>query len=331
MRYRTLGQTEIEVSVVALGCWALTSGDFWGDQDETDSVAVIDAALDAGVNFLDTAERYGDGASEAFLGRTLGKRSEQLVLASKILGEHLGADQVGPACEASLKRLKRDYLDLYQIHWPNRNIPVAETMGALQQLQQQGKVRAIGVSTFGVNLLDEVVAAGGCAANQVAYSLLLRGIEFNIAPKCLAADITILSYSPLAQSLLTGKFQNAREVPDGRARSRHFSKDRPLTRHGEDGCERQTFEAIEQVRQISAQVGQPMSDVSLAWVLYRPGVTSVVAGARNARQARDNARAGELQLTDDVIAQLDGATEPVKQYLGPSADAWEPVANARVV
>ena len=331
MRYRTLGQTDIEVSVVALGCWALTGSDFWGDQDDADSVAAIDAALDAGVNFLDTAEMYGDGASEELLGRTLGKRSEQLVIASKIFDEHLGADQVAPACEASLKRLKRDYLDLYQIHWPNPKIPVAETITAMQKLQRQGKVRAIGVSNFGVDLLDEVVAAGGCTSNQVAYNLLLRGVEFNIQPKCLAADISILSYSPLAQSLLTGKFRTASEVPDGRARSRHFSKDRPLTRHGEDGCEKQTFEAIEQVRQISAAIGQPMSDVSLAWVLHRPGVTSVVAGARNADQMRANARAGELQLSDEVIDQLDGVSEPVKQYLGPSADAWEPVANARVV
>lgn len=329
MRYRKLGQADIEVSVVALGCWALVSGDFWGPQDEADSVAVIDAALDAGINFLDTAEMYGDGASEELLGRVLGSRSKQLVIASKLMGDHLAADQVAPACEASLKRLKRDYLDLYQIHWPNPKIPVTETIGAMQELQRQGKVRAIGVSNFGVDLLDEI--AGCCATNQVAYNLLLRGVEFNIQPKCLAEDITILAYSPLAQSLLTGKFRTATEVPDGRARSRHFSKSRPLTRHGEVGCEGQVFEAIDKVRRISAKIGQPMSDVALAWVLHRRGLASVVAGARNGEQIRANARAGELQLPDDVIDELDCASEPVKQYLGPSADAWESAANSRVV
>ncbi len=331
MQYRKLGRTDMAVSVAALGCWTLTGSDYWGEQDEADSIAAIHTSLKAGVNLFDTAEMYGDGASESLLGKVLGSKRTQVVIASKLFGEHLAEDRVAAACEGSLKRLKSDYLDLYQIHWPNPKIPVAETLGAMQRLQQQGKVRAIGVSNFGVAMIDEIVSAGRCESNQLAYNLLLRGIEFNIQDKCLQHDLSILAYSPLAQSLLTGKFHSAEEVPDARARTRHFSKERPGTRHGENGCEAQTFEAIAAIRRIGERLDQPMGELGLAWLLHRAGVASVVAGARNGDQARRNARAAELALSDPVIAELDRATESVKQYLGPSADAWEPVANARIV
>ena len=329
MQYHKLGRTDIDVSVVALGCWTLTGGDFWGEQDAADSAEAIQASLEAGVNLFDTAPTYGDGASERLLGKVLGSKRSQVAIASKLFDRQLAEDRVELACEGSLQRLNTDYLDLYQIHWPNPEIPVAETLGAMQRLQEQGKVLAIGVSNFGVGMIDEMVSSGRCESNQLAYNLLLRGIEFQIQQKCLKHDLGILAYSPLAQSLLTGKFHSAAEVPDARARSRHFSRKRPGTRHGEDGCERETFEAIAAIRKIADRLEQPMGRVALAWLLHRAGVTSVVAGARNGHQARQNARAAELALSDSVITELDQATDGVKQQLGPSADAWEPAENSR--
>ena len=180
-------------------------------------------------------------------------------------------------------------------------------------------------------MIRKIVEAGRSESNQLAYNLLMRAIEFHIQEECLKHDLSILAYSPLAQSLLTGKFHSPAEVPDERARSRHFSKERPGTRHGEDGCETRTFEAIAAVRKISQGLGRPMSQVALAWLLHRDGVASVVAGARNAHQALQNARAADISLSEESIRELECVTDAVKQHLGPSADAWEPVTHARVV
>lgn len=329
MRYRKLGQTDIIVSVIAMGCWPIV-GDFtWGPQDEADSIATIHAALDAGINFFDTAEMYGNGYSEELLGRALEGRQHEVVIASKVGSEHLTADQVIRACEGSLRRLRTDYIDLYQIHWPSRTVPLAETMAALERLRQQGKVRAIGVSNFGLGDLGDLLAIGRPETNQLPYSLLWRAIEYGIQQRCIEHGIGILTYSSLAQGLLTGKFTSPEQVPEGRARTRHFSKDRPQTRHGEPGCEAETFAAIERIRWISERIGQPMSQVSLAWLLAQPGVTAVIAGARTPEQARHNAAAANLELTPEVVADLNKATEQLKQRLGPDPDMWQSHAESR--
>jgi len=323
MQYRKLGTTDIEVSTVAMGCWAIVGDGTWGEQDRSDSLATIEAALDAGINFFDTAEGYGAGESEAMLGEVLSNRRDQVVIATKVSRSHLAAEDLQEACEASLKRLRTDYIDLYQIHWPSREVPIAETMQALERLKSQGKIRAIGVSNFGPQDLADLLAVGRCETNQLAYNLLFRAIEFEIQPKCVENDIGILCYSPIAQGLLTGKFSSADEVPEGRARTRHFSKNRPQTRHGEDGCEAETFEAIRKIRRISQQIGEPMGRVALAWLLHQPAVVSVLAGARRPEQVRENARAAQLKLSPDVLRQLSEATEPVKAKLGPNPDMWQ--------
>ena len=162
MKYRTLGKTNISVSVVAMGCWSIVGSPTWGKQDEKDSIETIKKALDLGVNFFDTAEEYeyGDGSSESLLGKALTNCRHKAVISSKVSSSHLSANEIQLACENSLKRLNRDYIDLYQIHWPNRNIPFAETIGALGKLKEQGKIRAIGVSNFGVEDLSNFLAIG---------------------------------------------------------------------------------------------------------------------------------------------------------------------------
>jgi len=245
MIYNVLGKTDIKVSAIAMGCWAIVGDETWGPQDEKQAIATIQAALDEGINFFDTAEIYGDGYSERLLAKALQGHRQNAIIASKVSLDHLARNDVFQACDRSLKNLKSEYIDLYQIHWPSRIVPFAETYEALLQLQEQEKIRAIGVSNFGHIDLSEFLKIGRCETNQLPYSLLWRAIEYDIVEKCLQHDIGILCYSPLAQGLLTGKFTSPDQVPAGRARTRHFSKERPLTRHGEEGCEEKLFKAID--------------------------------------------------------------------------------------
>lgn len=330
MQYRTLGQTNLEVSTVAMGCWAIVGDATWGPQDESDALAAIREALDEGINFFDTAEGYGAGESERMLGRALGERRREAVIATKVSPKHLQRRDVVEACERSLKQLGSDYIDLYQVHWPNWEVPVDETFAALAKLRDQGKIRAVGVSNFGPVDLADAINAARIESNQLAYNLLFRAIEHEIQPMCVAHGISILPYSPLAQGLLTGKFRSADEVPEGRARTRLFSDDRPQARHGEVGCERETFAATERIAAVSERLGEPMSRVALAWLLHRPGVASVLAGARNPAQVRENAAAARVSLSDEVVRELEEATDPVKAALGANPDPWQPAEASRM-
>jgi len=323
MQYRKLGRTGVDVSVVCQGCWSLIGGMTWGDQDRDDSVAAIHAALDEGINFFDTAEGYGSGESEQLLGRALGARRKDVVVASKVSPSHLAPDQLVVHCEQSLRALGSDWIDLYQIHWPSPTVPIAETLATMETLRAAGKIRFVGVSNFGTSYMEELLAAGRVESNQLCYSLLWRGIEHEIQPLCEANDIGILCYSPICQGLLTGKFATADDVPDGRARSRLFSKDRPESRHGEPGCEAETFAAIDRIREICAAAGVSMTEAALAWLLARPAVTSVIAGGRTAEQTRQNARAGDVTLPDEVLTALTDAGEAVKACIGTNCDMWQ--------
>jgi len=330
MQYRFLGNTDIEVSAVAFGCWAIVGGFNWGEQDERDSLAALRAAHDEGVTFFDTAEMYGDGYSEQLVGKALGDVRDQIVIASKVSPANFAPDDLRTACERSLRNLGTDYLDLYQLHWPNRDIPVAETLGVMAELKAEGKIRSIGVSNFGPADLAEAVAAGvPLVTDQLAYSLLFRAIEFDILPVCEEHSIGVLCYSPMLQGLLTGKFATADNVPDDRARTRHFSTDRPDARHGEAGAEVEMFAAIAQVRRAAELVGAPMANVALAWLLAQEGVTAVLAGGRNADQARANVAAADVDLSPDILADLAAATDPLKQALGPNADMWQSESRIR--
>lgn len=322
MEYRKLGRTDIEVSSVCMGCWAFGGGRTWGPQEDADSIATVHAALDAGVNFFDTAEGYGNGHSESVLGRALAGRRDEAVIATKVSRSNLSGEGVVQAFEGSLERLQTDYIDLYQIHWPSRTVPFSETMQALDELRQQGRIRAIGVSNFGVGDLSDLLEIGRVETNQLPYSLLWRAIEHGIRQICVEEEIGILSYSSLMQGLLTGKFESPEEVPDGRARTRLFSKDRPHARHDEEGCEAEVFASIERIHHICDEIGQPMAQVSLAWLLHQPGMTSVIAGARIPEQIKQTAKAADLELSPEVVDELSEATEEVRRKIGPNPDMW---------
>lgn len=322
MQYRKLPETGVEVSVIALGSWAFAGGGNWGPQDDRDSIATVHAALSHGINLIDTAEAYGDGYSEEVLGRALEGRREDVVIATKPSSERGRPEEIVEGCNESLKRLKTDYIDLYQQHWPNRDVPFEETMHGFQRLKEQGKIRAFGVCNYGPNDLSALLPILKPATNQVAYSLIWRAIEHEVQPTCEEQGIGILPYSPIAQGLLTGKYRSADEVPDGRARTKHFSRSRPNARHGLEGAEQATFDAIAAVGEIAEKYDRTMLDVSIGWLLSRPAVTSVLAGARTPDQLKSNAAAGEKSLPEQIVNELSHATHDLREKLGADPDPW---------
>lgn len=323
MQYKSLGNTDINVSEFALGCWPFAGGSVWGPQDDSVSIATVHTALDKGITFFDTAEGYNDDShSEEVLGRALSGRRSEAQIATKISPPHLVPDQVEETCDASLKRLGTDYIDLYQIHWPNHDIAVEDSMAALIKLRDAGKIRSIGACNFGVQDLSDALDSADVVTDQLPYNLLWRPIEVEILPKCVDNNVGLICYSPLAQGLLTGRYANPDEVPDGLSRSRLFSNDRPLANHGEDGCETEAFGAIANVIDIADKLGEHPAKVSLAWVRSRPGITSLLVGARSPEELDLNIPAFEYELPAGIADQLSAATEPVKAKLGSNADMW---------
>jgi aryl-alcohol dehydrogenase-like predicted oxidoreductase len=330
VRRRRLGQSELDVSVLALGCWALAGGSGWGEQDEQQAVATIHAALDHGINFLDTAEAYGGGKSEDLVGKALLGRRDEAIVATKISPSHCDPARIRSYCEASLRRLQTDYIDHYIVHWPVTNYPVDDAFAAMQDLKGEGKIRSIGLSNFGAGQLGEGLRSGvQIDADQLCYSLLSRAIEFEILPLCRAQQVSVTAYMPLMQGLLTGKFESPGDVPDFRARTRHFGRERERARHHEPGAEAETFAAIDAIRAIAAEIGAPMADVALAWVIAQPGLTCAIAGARRPDQVARNVGATELELPYEMINRLNVTTEALKRKLGPNADYWHSFEDRR--
>jgi aryl-alcohol dehydrogenase-like predicted oxidoreductase len=185
------------------------------------------------------------------------------------------------------------------------------------------------VSNFGVQDLTDALDCAEIVTDQLIYSLLFRAIEHEILEKCKEARVGVLAYSPLAQGLLTGKFKQPDEIDDERARLRLYSKDRPGTVHDGESCEKEVFEALKQIDSICADIGEPMANVSLAWVLQQPGILAVLAGARKPDQIINNARAADLKLSGAILSSLSDATEAVKTILGPNTDPWRTASRIR--
>jgi len=319
VQYRRIGKTNIEVPVICGGCMALVESPTYGTQAGELSARTIRAALDEGINFFDTAEMYGDGQSEELLGRALKGVRERVVVTTKVGPENLRGEDLPAACERSLKRLQTDYIDLYMIHWPNHEVPLTETVSALEKLKEQGKIRAIGVSNFGKLDLREILSYCRVEANQVPYSLLWRVIEHEIVELCVESDVSILCYSPLAQGLLAGKFERPQDVPPQRRRARYC---RP-------GVINRVFQFLAEFRSLSADINTPTIHLALAWLLCQRGVASVVAGMRSPEQARLNARAGGVKLDRTTLMRLDRLSAPIKEVLDKNPDMWQEESRYR--
>lgn len=319
MKYRKLGRTDLDVSVVCCGSMAMGSYGTFGEQDDDLSVQTVHAALEAGISFFDTAEGYGDGRSEKVLGRALEGRRDEVVIATKVSRGHLREARLIESCEASLECLRTDYIDVYQVHWPSREIPFDETAEALERLREQGKIRFWGVSNFGrLDLTDALGAAGRPEVDQLPYSLLWRVIEHEIVPICVDNDVSIICYSPMAQGILTGKFASLDDVPEERARARYCSEAGELA-----------FEVVDELRAVSGELGEPMADVALAWLLTRPGVAAVIAGMRAPEQARQNARAADVELPPQAVDRLTQASQPLMDAIDKNPDMWNAGERSR--
>lgn len=323
VKKQTLGSTQLEVTELGFGCWAIGGGDNWGPQEDRDSVEAVQAALDCGITFFDTAEAYCRGKSEQVLAQGLGSRRDEAFIATKVSPGHLEPALLREACERSLTNLNTDRIDLYQIHWPAGAYSVPEAIGTFEALKAEGKIRSYGVSNFGANQIEEYRSVGGMlTTNQVAYSLLFRAIEFALLPATAAAGMGILAYSPIMQGLLGGRVRSVEDVPEGRQRTRHYSSTQGNARHGEEGHEALVFETIGRIRSICEEINRPMSEVAVRWLLDGGRVTSVLIGARNGDQARRNAAAAANPLSADVISALNAASEELKVAMGPNPDLW---------
>jgi len=330
MYYGNLGSSDLEVSILAFGAWQLGDTPYWGADTQAGSEAAVQAAIDAGINLFDTAEGYGGGESERVLGRAVGSKRDKVLIASKVSASHCAPAQLRRACEASLERLQTDWIDLYQVHWPFRDVPFEAAYEELHRLQEEGKIREVGVSNFGPRDLDDWMAHGHCVSNQVGYNLAFRAIEHEVVPACLKYNAGILAYMPLFQGILAGRWAAPNAIPEARRRTRHFSSDRPGVRHGEPGCEALLFDTLSKLEDVAANLGEPLANVSLAWVMAQPGVTSVLLGARNPAQLERNLGAANLKLDEETLTQLDTATKPLKEALGKNADMWCGGQNARI-
>jgi aryl-alcohol dehydrogenase-like predicted oxidoreductase len=307
---RRLGRTEIELSPVVMGCWQAGKNYWVGVRDE-DIKEAVRASLDAGVNAFDTAEIYGNGVSERLLGEALRGRTEEARLLSKVWSANLRAQAVIEACEGSLSRLGVEALDLYQIHWPSgswgsEEVPIEETMGAMLRLKEQGKIRAIGVSNFSRAQLEEAAAVGRIEAVQPAYSLFFPHAEGELFDYCLEHEISILAYSPLAQGLLTGRFDRRSSFEEGDPRrDNKLFEPEPMAR---------AEEALKRLRPVAEEKGCTLAQLSLAWLVAQPAerpLTFALAGVRDAAQARDNAGAMGVTLSAEELAAIREIAEPV--------------------
>ncbi len=331
MEKRKCGTSDIEIPVLGIGCWAYGGGDYWGEQSQRDVEEVVHAAVDQGINHFDTAEGYNDGRSEESLGKALKGLRDQAIISSKISPNNAEPAVLRRHCEDSLRRLQTDYIDIYYVHWPITDCSVQDAFATLMDLRDEGIIRSVSISNFGVEQMSEALATGAqIDLNQLCYNLLSRAIEIEIVPMCREQEIGIVGYMPLFQGLLTGKYASVDEVPEPRKRTRHFRQDRAQARHGESGAEQETFAAIEGIREIALAEGLPMAQLSIAWAMAKPGVTCLLVGARNRGQLAENAGAAEVSLDPGLIARLDELTQPVLDKLGANPDYWQGSAETRI-
>ena len=317
MQLRSLGKSNLKISPILMGTWQ-AGKEMWVGIDDAQTTSAIRAAFEAGITTFDTAETYGKGHSERVLGAAVSDFRDRVILATKVFPNHLKSEQVIEACHRSLKNLKTDVIDLYQIHWPagsfrTRAVPIGETMGALNQLKAEGKIRAIGVSNFACRQLEEASQYGRIDSLQPPYSLFWRHVESDAMPYCVENDITILAYSPMAQGLLTGKFAKDHQFQKGdhRARNRLFTPDNF----------QRALQALDRLRTLAEEKKVSLGQLALAWIISHAGACAI-AGARNAQQAVQNAAAADISLSENDLARLDETGRMVTDYLDNDPMMW---------
>jgi aryl-alcohol dehydrogenase-like predicted oxidoreductase len=316
MEYRTLGKTEIKVPVVSFGAWAI-GGSMWGGTDDEAAVRAIHKGIDLGITCIDTAAIYGMGHSERLVGAAVKGRRDQVVIATKCglrwdleegqfffegktpegvphkIYRNLRPESIRYECEQSLKRIGVDAIDLYQCHWPDPTSSLDDAMDTLFDLQKEGKIRAVGVSNFGLEMLDQCLKKGILASDQPKYNLLERDIEEEILPFCIEENVGVLAYSPMAMGLLTGKVTLDREFKgDDMRRNRPW-----FTRENR----KRVLDLLAKIQPIADGHHATVGQVAVNWVISQKGITSALVGARNEAQVAENAKAADFRLSEQEL------------------------------
>ena len=321
MEYRKLGHSDLEISAITFGAWA-AGGWMWGSTDRNEAIAAIKASYDVGVTSIDTAPIYGQGTSEEIVGEAIKDISRDKVqiltkfgmrwdldngtLAMKSknndgndidIYKYASKESIIYECEQSLKRLGTDYIDLYQIHWPDVTTPIDETFEAVSKLIEQGKVRFAGVCNYDAQQMAEAEKTLKLVSNQIPFSMVNRGIEDETVPYCIENNKSILAYSPLERGLLTGKITSDYKFQygDHRAGHPHFQPD----------FISKTNELLNKIKPIADEHNASLGQLVLRWTIERPGITIALAGARNAEQAVQNAKAMDINLSKEEIKTID--------------------------
>lgn len=321
MEYRKLGTSELELSVVTFGAWA-AGGWMWGGNERKDAVRAMLESYDMGVTSIDTAPIYGQGTSEEIVGEAVKQLPRDKVQILTKYGirwdttkgefyfssadnqgnpieiyKYAGKDSVIKECEDSLRRMKTDYIDLYQIHWPDKTTPIEDTMEAVSLLMEQGKVRYAGVCNYNVDQMEEASKHINLVSNQVKYSMVARDIEEELVPYLIGHNQSVLAYSPMERGLLTGKIKPGHTFAEGDHRAGVvFFKDENIKR---------TNAFLEKIKPIADEKNVSLGQLVLRWTVEQPGITIALAGARNAQQAIQNAKSMEITLSQEEISLID--------------------------
>ena len=310
MEKRQLGNSDLEITPIGLGAWAIGGGGWefgWGPQEDKSSIAAIHEGLDRGINWIDTAAAYGLGHSEEVVARALQGRRERPYVFTKCslvwneggeIGHSLKAASIRHECEESLRRLKLDTIDLYQIHWPNPDEDIEEAWTELARLKEEGKVRYLGVSNFDEKQMERALRIAPITSLQPPYSLLARQIEGEILPFAARQNIGVIVYSPMYSGLLSGKMTRGRAarfpVDDWRRRNRNFQE--PLLSYN--------LRLVEFLREIGLRHDVTAGEVAIAWTLQNPAVTAAIVGVRNPDQVLGIIEAGEFRLSDSEVDEI---------------------------
>ena len=318
MEYRKLGNTDLEISAITFGAWA-AGGWMWGGTERKDSIQAIVEAYGMGVTSIDTAPVYGQGASEEIVGEAIkGMPRDRVQILTKYgmrwdekkgdfafkskdnngndidIYKYASKDSIIKECEDSLRRLGTDYIDLYQIHWPDVTTPIAESMEAVSRLIEQGKVRYAGVCNYNAEQVKEAMKHINLVSNQVPYSMVKRDIEKEVVPYCIENNISILAYSPLERGLLTGKLKPGHEFAEGDHRANlYFFKDENI---------RRTNVMLDNLRKLAREKNATLAQLVIRWTIEQPGITIALVGARNEEQSVMNAKAINVKLTKEEIS-----------------------------
>lgn len=312
MEYVKLGKTDMNVSRITFGAMELGGGNAfawgthrWDVKSDEENMKLLRTAFENGVNSFDTAEIYGAGHSEWVVGKGLQDIRKDCIIATKVSPHHLRPNDIRAALAQSLFRLHTDYIDLYYIHSPSKEIPIADTMAELNKLKEEGTIRAIGVSNFTLEQLKEAMNYGQIDAIQPEYNLLQRNIEQDLLGFCHANHISVMSYNSIGKGILTGIFHQGKQVTD-------FRKDRPLFQPEGLKISKKLIDAMQEIADAKSAT---LAQVAIHWLFHQPGFTSAIIGTQNEKHFLDNVKAVDIQLSAEEVSRLDTISREVLEEL----------------